>query len=334
MPLTKTIAEVKEMLPKFISNVSATSALPNFKTSELKYLVPLTGIALYNDIHTKYNSADPVSADDMELLKLMRMVAVAYAYKDSLALGHITLTDNGARKFSPAGTENVFKWEFIELREALINAAVDGSEALLVYLFDKKPALWTDSDAYKKIAKLLIKTGSDFNDQYDLFQPTRTYFSIRSVIAEQQERYIKEGIGAALLKYLVELADPDEDLTECIRLLKKSLAAFSIKHTAKRYAVRISDQGFTILAGEGDKDSPDQGRIGADLKTIDALAQECDDSGQDFLEKAKFALYAYYGKAGTAADFKTALDAGPLKGYINPDARTSNNCNRKGIFKL
>jgi hypothetical protein len=335
MPITKTIAEVKEMLPRFISNISATASLPNFDTPENKYLVPLVGIALYNDIHTKYN-ADPqtLSDDDKVLIKKMRLVAVAYAYKSNIGFAQATLTDNGARKITPHGTENLFKWEFKELKDTLTETAFDATEVLLNYLFEKKPALWTESDAYKKINALLIKTGTEFNDQYDLYQPMRTYFSIRSVIADVQERYIKAGIGKELLKYLMELESPEEEEKECIDFIKKSLAFFSIKHAAKRYPIRISDQGFTILSGEGDKDSTEQGRVGADIKAIDVLVEDCELGGQDYLGKAIYGLAALYKKELATNDFKTALEAGPLNGYVSPEARTSGNENRKGIFRL
>jgi hypothetical protein len=56
MALTKTIDEIKAMLPSFISNLSDPESFPNFDNIEYKYLVPLTGVGLYDDIHTKYNA--------------------------------------------------------------------------------------------------------------------------------------------------------------------------------------------------------------------------------------------------------------------------------------
>jgi hypothetical protein len=56
MALIKTIAEIKAVLPRLVSNLSDTSLLPNFDRAEEKYLVPVTGRDLYNDIKTKYDA--------------------------------------------------------------------------------------------------------------------------------------------------------------------------------------------------------------------------------------------------------------------------------------
>lgn len=341
MALTKTVAEIKEMLPNFISNLSDPGSFPNFEAAEYKYLLPVTGVALYNDIHTKYNdSPGSMNADENNLLKKMRLVAVAYAYHDGLALGHITLTDNGARKYNPNDTVPVAKWEYEKLEKTLLTIAYDGTEVLLRYLFEKKATfgLWTSSDEYTSFNSLLIKTGTDFNDQYTLYQPMRTFFNIRNVISDVQELYLKAALGEDLLTYIIAQEDPDDQLKPIIKKLKKALAFFAIKHCCQHYNVRFSHEGFTVLSGEGNFDSPDHsGRKSADPTDLDMKMDAAGKSGQTFLSKAQYELMNYYKRTDAPVaeqEFKDALDAGPLKGYVDPSERTSGNETRKGIFRM
>lgn len=339
MALTNTIAEVKAMLPNFVSNLSDIDSLPNFNAAEYKYLVPVTGVALFNDIHTKYNASSAMTADETNLLLKMRLVAVAYAYHDGLILGHITLTDNGARKFNPNNTVPVAKWEYEKLERTLLAIAYDATEVLLRFLFEKKAdfALWTASEEYTSFNALLIKTGTDFSDQYTLYQPMRSYFTIRNVVRDAQDLYLKEGLGEALLTHILGVAAPDAQLKPIVNKLKKALAFYSIKLCCQQYAVRFSHEGFTVLSGEGNFDSPDHsGRKSADPTDLDMKMNAAAKMGDTYLSQAQYDLTQYYIREDAplaSVDFKTAYDLGPLASYVDPAERTSGNETRK-LFRL
>jgi hypothetical protein len=341
MALVKTVAEVKEMLPNFVSNLSDDESLPNFSAFEYKYLVPVTGIALYNDIDNKYNNL-PLTLTPVEtsLLKKMRLVSVAYAYHDGLAMGHITLTDNGARKILPKDTAAVAKWEFEKLQKALIHTAYDATEVLLNFLFEKATDfnLWTASSEYKDFKSLLIRTGTEFSRHYSLYQPMMTFFNIRNVVSDAQELYIKEAIGQSLLTYILDKAAPDPTLFGIIYNVKKALAFFTIKRCCEQYNVQFSMEGFTVLSGEGNFDSADHsGRKGADPGPLEIKLKSAEKSGYDFIAKAKYALVKYY-KATTGdvpdLQFKEAFGAGPLVTYQDPAEAESGNETRKGIYVM
>lgn len=334
MALTKTIDEVKEALPNFVSNLSDAASLPNLANAEYKYLVPLCGIDLYNDISDKYNNTPgSMTADEVSLLKFMRVVSLCYAFKDGLASGYLTFTDNGITKMSQAGTTELRKWEYEKIDSELLTAAYDGTEVLLSFMLEKAFALWLASDEYAKFKELLIRTGTAFDDLYKLFQPNRTFFSIRSAVADAQELYLVEGIGEDLLEYLRDLASPTDALVKALGFLKKALAFFTIRRCTEHYNVRFSDSGFTVASDTGIDAANEFGRRDAGDKTIEIKMRACEESGQTFLSKARQALYDHY-KAGAATEFKTAYEAGPLVNFVEQSDRTSGNENRTGVFVL
>jgi hypothetical protein len=333
MALTKTIPEVKEALPNFVSNLSDAASLPNVLTAEYKYLVPLTGLALYNDISDKYNNTPGgMTADEISLLKMMRVVSLCYAFKDGLASGYLTFTDNGITKMNQGGTTELRKWEFEKIDSELLTTANDATEVLLNFLNEKQFDLWLTSDEYAKFTTLLIRTGTAFDDQYKLFQPNRTFFSIRSAVADAQELYLNEGIGEDLLEYLRDLDDPNDALKKAIGFLKKALAFFSIRRCTEHFNVRFSDNGFTV-ASDINMDVADAGRRDAGDKTLEIKLRACEESGQTFLSKAREALVAYY-KDAPEDDFVTAYEEGPLVNFVDQSERTSGNENRTGVFVL
>lgn len=331
MALIKTKNELKQLFPKLVSNLSDDTLLPNFATAEIKWLVPLIGMDLYNDIQTKYNDSS-LNAGQQTLLKHMQLLVAATTLRDELIINQVMLTDQGWRTFSTQEAGKLVGWEFKELRDFLIDKSCDAEEVLLTYLWANKAdyALWTASEEYKQFASLLIRTGTDFKKQYkQLHQPMRTYYALQSVAADVQETYLYAGVGENLLIYLRDAAAPTETETKCIGLLKKAMAYFTIKRACSQLPVQIGDGGLTVSSQYGDKeDSDTAGREGAAASLIAKLENDCDKEGQNFLSKARLALYQYRSGAECTADFKTAYDKGPLTGYVLPSDKTSGNEDR------
>lgn len=331
MALIKTIAEIKTLLPKFVSNTMAPDALPQFDQAEYKHLVPVVGATLYNTIHGKYNDvAYPgnMSDDEKTLLKKMRMLSTVNAFLDEMAMGTIVLTENGFKKFSK---DEIKLWEFNKVEANLRSIAADAKEVLLSYLFEKKPAEWTASDAYKQFNASLIKTPAEFNGIETLRQPALTFFSIRPRIAQAQKLYLVKDIGEDLLNYLIETTPVPGTLNT--DALKTALAFFAIKQSCMHDKVQISSEGFTVLA-TGANESVDAGKTNAGNVDIEAKINACDKDGNTFLAAAKDELVKYYNTVGAEAAFKTAFDKGPLVAMLETVEKTSGNERRKGVFRL
>lgn len=330
MPLIKALPEIKEVLPKLVSSISANTLLPNFQRTEYKYIVPIIGPTLYASLVTAYEG-NTLDADQLVLVKHLRLIIAAYAYKDELGLSVLTIGDGGAKKVSQGATEPVRGWEVQRLENTLIDAAMDGTEIVLNYLFDNAATYteWTDSEQYSKIKSLLIKTATDFNDKCTLFRPQRSYFLMKAVLYDVQRLFIEETIGKDLLVYLRDKVTPTDKEVICIDLLKKSLAFYTLMKAAKQFSVAFTDGGFTIL-GEKSNNSMENGlNQPIDMELLRMKIDECDTEGGSYLELARNTLVALYTDGTVTNDYITAFDTGPLASYVQPVDRTSGNENRK-----
>lgn len=336
MALIKTIAEIKEVLPKLVSNLNNASLLPNFNTVEEKYIVPLIGEALYEELVTKYN-ANTLSPDQLTLVKHMRLVIAAYGLHDEQAATHVLYTDQGIRTADNGNLPKAVGWEYKELKKYLCDRALDGTEVLLKYMWRKKAdlPLWTASDSYKQFEGLLIRTGTDFDNIYKLYQPMRTFFAISRMVKDCQKIYLGTGIGDDLLSHLVKLTEPTEKEKVIIEQLKLALAYFSIHRSGKHYTVRFSDSGFTVVNEimGGDREGEDSGRSGASVEMIKLSLKAAENDAKDFMLRAKRLAVSHRLSGESTSEFSEAFDKGPLKGYLDPKDRTSVNEKRK-IFRF
>lgn len=314
MSLIRTAAEAKAALPRVLSNLSNTSTLPDFAAAEIKYLVPLIGYSQYETIEGKIN-ADPVEElTDAEtaLLPYLRRVVAFFAYLDDMGTDNAKITDSGIRTTESANLPRVFGWQYKELKNTLQAKAFDAVEVMLRFLFENKEDYlpWLSSDEYASLNGLIIKTGTDFDSHYKLYQPMRTFYALKVLLDEVQEDFLKPAIGEDLLDYFIAAEGLDDDEKKFLKLLKKAAAYMVIRKACQHYSVRFDGNGFTILSG--DAENPDTaGRTNSDIPLFELKMKSCEQDALTYLSKAKTALATFRPGSGNTA-FNLAFDEGPL----------------------
>jgi hypothetical protein len=331
MALIKTIAEVQAVLPKLVSNLNKDSAMPNFDAVEEKYLVDIIGQELYADLQTKYDD-NTLEDEEKVLLKHINLVTASYGFMEEQAATHVFFTDDGIRVSATSDMPKAVGWEYKALKTYLNDKALDGIEVLLKYLWKHKDDLpkWTASTEYKQFEKGLIRTGTDFSNQYTLYQPMRTFFLMKSTLDDVQDEYIESPLGSDLLEYFAELEAPTDEEISIIRKLKKALAFFTVKRYAEHHTVLFSASGFTVISMfGGDRETDDSGRAAAAKGDIEKQTKACEREGKNFMARAKNEIVKLSQKTGAPADFLTAFETSPLKKYVDPKDQTSGNEKRR-----
>lgn len=284
MALIKTIQEVKSVLR--ISSLDDDMSLPDIDQSQTKHIIPAIGKEIVTEITGIYEAGNG-SELQQQLIKTIQKPLAAFAYLDDIGLIHATITDRGVARITTAEMPAAFRWEFNEVKAALEDKALTGMEQLLQFLEDNKSEFttWATSDAYKQYHQFLIKTGTEFNQYYSLYQPMRTFQALRPVMALVEDMYLYQSLG----DYLQELKDkaaPTDDESFVIDMLKKSESYLSIKHAIETLPVRISDTGFTVTAMRGtDKDAFETDRQPATDNLMSIKMQAADRDGQNYLFK-------------------------------------------------
>lgn len=334
MALIRTATEAKAALPRVLSGLGSTANLPDFGAAEIKYLVPLISFSLYDNIDGAINAspAEELSAADASLLPYLRRVVALFAYLDDMGTDNAKITDNGIRTTESANLPRVFGWQYKELKNALQSKAFDAVEVMLRFLFEHKtdyPA-WISSDEYAGINGMLIKTGTDFDLHYKLYQPMRTFYALKVLLDEVQEDFIKPAIGEDLLAYFIEADALDDDEKKFLKLLKKASAYMVIKKACQHYSVRFDGNGFTVLSG--DSENPETaGRTASDITMFELKMESCEQDALTYMTKAKKALATFRPGSGNEA-FNLAFDEGPLVDYdLTITTKDRGNDVRKGF---
>ncbi len=322
MPLFKNIRQVRNYIT--ISAANNDTAVPPQITTEEEYLIPVLGEDLFDTMQTE---ADTIPASPSALLTKC-FTALAYlVYFKQLPFIHTRITDTGLKNMVTDTQTTAYRYQYENMLDTLEMEGRAALEKLFTYLIDhiEDYASWASSDAYKRLNKNLIKTGTEFATYYHLHQPHRTFYALQPIVQEVEDLYLKPSIGSDFFNYLKDTANPSEDELEVLGLLRKALANLTIHKACAKLSVMVRTEGFTVLLAPH-PDSSLNGQNNAPEKQIMQLRQETERDGNNYLNMAKKILNERATSELYAIYFASAL-------YKSPTAITSNlNDTMNGVY--
>lgn len=285
MSLVTKIEEVRLSLR--LNSLNNDKSLPDMEDAEQKHIIPVIGESLYNRLQSLYSSGSE-DKSFLRLIAIVRKPLVAYAYLDNIGLLHATITDAGVRRFGTGDMPSVYAWEFRELTKSLSGKAMSGMELLLEYLDNNSMDWpeWSDSPLWGLRNNLIIKSGKDFSNNYPLYQPCRTYNALLPIIVEVQDNYIIPSVGKPFFDSLF-INSGDSSNHEVIRLIKKSVAHYTIKHAVEQLPVSVTELGLTVLTAGNSNDVEYPGKTSASDHLLELKGRAADRDGALYLRKVK-----------------------------------------------
>lgn len=306
-------------------NVSFTfdvnNVFPGLKEAEEDYLVPILGEELYQILCEDVAGLGEIPEDDAALINRCRkMVAPLSIYLDALTR-HLKIGDSGIKKTSSEGTENIFQWEFLQVKDELEGKVARATNDLWKYLYANAAAFdWVDPSPFKTV----FKTADDFSNCYTLHLPYAVFPMLKPIIKQVETLFIHDAIGEEFLEELKVLAEPSADETKALALLRNAIAHFTIHKSVDTLPIKISRHGFTVLMNEA-TDKPYKGEASAPSNLMSLLRTERLKDGNLYMSKLKTMLNT----KASAEVFVTYFNSSY---YESPTTeKEDRNANRKGV---
>jgi len=196
---------------------------------------------------------------------------------------------------------------------------------LLNHLYTNKTDLgWEIPDSYDTI----ILTGKEFNNFYPLFEPYRTFESLRTICKQVECDFLANNIGTDFLGELksIEYSDDEGIATKqkiVIREVKKACAFKTIQLACDLLPVKFTGNGFTVLLSNSSTyDLPIAGDNGASLQQIEALKQSATNNATNIINN----LITYLNTNASSELFNTYYTS-PL--YKSPTTEKQASINSK-----
>lgn len=321
MPLFKTITELASFVQ--VSSASAASPLPQQRSAEREYIIPVLGQKLFDQLQTQVTSGPITYAP---LLEKVRAALAPLIYFKNLPLMHTIITETGLRTVTNDKIQGAYRYQYEDVKNHLENEGMANMEVLLKYLQDgatsntggtAQPwyAAWQESDAYKQLNKNIISSGTDFRKYYFLYQPHRTFFALQPVLTEAEDLYIAQAVGSSFYNKLKK-GDYTGDDTDAVKeSIKKAVANLTISKAITKLSVKVRPEGFTVMLSSAENDKA--GETSATIAQLELLRNETYRDGNKYLNDAK----AILNSKASATVFPEYFNSDK---YVSPDSRPSN----------
>lgn len=336
MALLRKIEQILEHLP-----ISASSSDPDIPTMQAvavsKYILPVIGPQLLQQLETEANTLfpDPLPEDAeipeaTPLFKLVIAALVPLSYLEEMPFLHTRITTTGLKNITTDTMQGAYRYQYENLLQVCETNGLLALENVYNYLMENKDSYteWVSSDAYKKLNKNLIKTGTHFAEYFKIYQPYRTFNAIQPFMTEVEDLYIIPVIGADFFNELKGKGDTAtaEEKT-VINMLCKAIANLTMYKAATKLSVKISADGVTISLSPG-TDRQNNGENSASNTQVSGLRSDAERDGNNYLNMA----VTYLNITASAGVFTTYFNS---QYYSNPnEPKEDKNAAMNGIFAL
>ena len=295
------IFKTKEEYTLYVESNQSThldSLQPSIDFAIKKYILPITGKELYDDIVAKHH-ANTLSGIFITLHTLLQKCIANYATHNFIPIAEVQVSDAGITRQDGPTDKTAYKSQVQNLRDTLAERAMMYTEELIEFLETNAATLplWTDSTQYTAYKSLFVNNGSIFAQYYSAAPyPRQLFMRLRSTIADVEELIIQPllttedyiGIKAARTAY-----PPSPEVEEESILIKKIQPAIVNLALAKGIPDLLStidDNGIHILGALRADDSTMTKRQAADGNQIHNLAQNFHAKATQYLDQARIFL--------------------------------------------
>jgi len=327
MPLITTIEEVRAA-GVMVNFINEDSNIADMTAAELMFIKPALGAELYTEI-----VATP--ADFEDLLPYIKRALAPLAYWLDLPNIQTQITDKGIATAESQNMTAAHKWEYEALRDNLEIKGCFGLESLLEFLSVPEITAayeWVIPEEYN----LIFKTGINFNEYFTLYQPYRSFFSMRPCLKQIEDHYIRDSIGDDFFEEMRDLVlpadksswtDDQKKQNNALQLIKKAAAYLTIAKSVDLLPVKISGNGFTVSLRDAiDKPNPQ------DQHAPDAQLYNLRNSAQAAGERYLLQLLAYLNANAADSLFSTFKNSSYYTAPSTEVAVDKNSCRK--IFTL
>jgi hypothetical protein len=295
------VTEVQELLPVSVA-INRVKMWPYLEQVERKYLLPLLGRDLFDDIDKFYNHRDEWlsgSDDDAvktaELLRLIQISEINLAYFIGFDLLNVTISDSGfQRPADGASWKGLYKYQEENIRKSFENGGYNGIDDVLKYIEDYIEYFpeWEDTALYTARKTSIIKDAETFDKICFISNSRLTFLRLQRYINEVIDFDIKPLLGTEWSTLQTELAkeDPAAKYKDLVTEIQKPVAFLSCAKLIEKTG-NLTDRGL-FFEGKSSLFPDDTTRKMAEGDSVVVAMTSYKKTGAQYLEALRQYLIA------------------------------------------
>lgn len=247
--IIKTTAEFQKYVPANIS-LDMDIMAPSINAAEYKYLIPILGKELYDELIAWYEDEDENPAFEA-LLPYVQLPTAKFSSAIALPINQLDFSGSGIRIIVDDNHKTAFSWQIEDLKNEWLSQAFDGIEALLIFLEEHIAdyATWASSEAYADIDKYIINSCSDFNKYVSIRNSRQVFNALRQLMQKVEDFIISPRLGLAFYEQIKEQIKNDDissDNQLLMPFLLPAVAHFTIHRAFDELPLELRADGIWL----------------------------------------------------------------------------------------
>lgn len=321
MALLKTIDELKRNVSIDAKNIPPSIALA-IADAEVRFVVPLLGLAFTRWLQAAYDAAGFDPAADTLAAQLLRVVQGALGHLGTGAglTGHqVSIDATGVHIVVGETMKTAFQWQVNARQQQLLRQGQRALDEVLQWLEDHRDEsdelrAWAVSPAGRRHRRELFTCTADFQE-YENISESRLVFGALAPVRRRLEAFeLGPVLGPDLLAELRDqvrarnLSSDNENLLRTY--VYPALASLTIGHAVPELGLALNGDGIDLTIGRTDDSNSKEGDAGLD-QLLSTKANEALLAGARYLRE----LTSYLDRTASATRFPAYYNS---SAYTNP----------------
>lgn len=307
------VTEIKEILPIGVGN-DFNRLKPHIENAENKFIRPLLGFDICEEIRVFYEAADSQDPTDgeilmAELLRKVQFATIHLAFFIGFDFLNISVTDAGFQRIETERTKGLYKYQEDSLKTFFSTTGFDALDDILVFLEKNIAAFETylNSDNYNKFITSFLPTVKVIESiPFNIHGSRLIFLALQPAIAYIEDTAIRPVLGEKIYSDIkTEMAKDDIDVKYRLLLdyIRKPLIYLASSMLMEETGATLYDKGLYFDKNE-DQQRAKVVRGPAPADRISILVNRNRLIGNNYLEMLKTYLTAnfeeYSGQQGSA----------------------------------
>lgn len=226
----------------------------HISNSEEKYIKPLIGEELYDELIEWYNTVPLIASETKsKLLYQVQRSLTYYTLLEAAPTMMLDFGDGGMMEGAPDGQSAARQWTVKAAIEYFNSNADNFAESVLQFLEKNADdySTWNDSEFRKQARSQFISSGKMWKDSgADISQPHRFFLNRQVSIKRVEEIQIQEILGSELymdLKTKLKAGNPSEDELVLIEKIKPVVAYYALADSIPQASFELTSSGLRIV---------------------------------------------------------------------------------------
>lgn len=304
--LFKNISEIQKFLPVGVGN-EFNRLKPHIENAEKKYIRPLLGTSLADELQEFYDTPPPEPMNDsqkacMVLLAKTQHALIHLAYFIGFDFLNVQISDKGFQRIESQTTKGLYHYQEMNLKKYFNDSGFNGLDDVLVFLEENIVHFneFKMADNYTVLKQSFLPTVKVVEEiPFSLLGSRLTFLALRPMVAYVEDSVIRKVLGKSIYDEVKQEMKKDEPAAKVAGLLpfiRKPLVYLASAYFMEETGASLDEKGLffekidPVYRGQAKREPSTEERIAAMIARnrgigaayLEELKEYLDENWDDF----------------------------------------------------